>query len=141
MAGRLLAATIAGDELPWTSLYDPRRFHLRREAGALAALQGKVAQHFVGDRLRGSEVDSVDDLQPGAGAVLRIGHQRCAVYRDDDGVLHGVSARCTHLGCLVHFNDGEVAWECPCHGSRFGVDGSVLQGPANRPLERIPLPD
>ena len=141
MAGRLLAATIAGEELPWTSLYDPRRFHLRREAGALAALQGKVAKHFVGDRLRGSEVDSVDDLAPGAGAVVRVGHQRCAVYRDDDGVLHGVSARCTHLGCLVHFNDTEVAWECPCHGSRFAVDGTVIQGPANRPLDRVQLPD
>jgi glycine/D-amino acid oxidase-like deaminating enzyme/nitrite reductase/ring-hydroxylating ferredoxin subunit len=141
MAGRLLVATIAGQELPWTSLYDPRRFHPRREAGALAGLQGKVAQHFVGDRLRGSEVNSPADLAPGAGAVVRVGHRRCAVYRDDDGVLHGLSARCTHLGCLVHFNDTEVAWECPCHGSRFAVDGSVLQGPANRPLERVEIPD
>jgi Rieske Fe-S protein len=51
-----------------------------------------------------------------------------------------VSARCTHLGCIVAFNDAETAWECPCHGSRFGVDGSVLQGPANRALERKELP-
>ncbi|MEU8610758.1 Rieske 2Fe-2S domain-containing protein [Actinoplanes sp. NPDC048791] len=43
------------------------------------------------------------------------------------------SACCAHLGCIVHFNDAETAWECPCHGSRFGVDGSVRQGPADPP--------
>jgi Rieske Fe-S protein len=57
------------------------------------------------------------------------------VYRDEDGQLHAVSARCTHLGCLVAFNAAERTWECPCHGSRFDVDGKVLQGPAVRPLD------
>ena len=140
MAGRLLAATISGGTLPWTDLYDPRRLHLRREAGRLAKLQTTVATHFVGDRLRGSEVRSVDEIVPGGGAVLRVGGERCAVYRDPAGDLHALSARCTHLGCLVHFNDTETAWECPCHGSRFAVDGSVIQGPANRPLEHRPTP-
>jgi Rieske Fe-S protein len=57
------------------------------------------------------------------------------VYRDEAGTLHAVSATCTHLGCIVAFNDAERAWECPCHGSRFAVDGSVLHGPATKPLE------
>lgn len=95
----------------------------------------------MGDRLRGSRADSVDDIAVGAGAVLRVDGERCAVFRDDAGALHAVSARCTHLGCLVHSNDAERAWECPCHGSRFAVDGSVLQGPANKPLERRDLPE
>jgi Rieske Fe-S protein len=85
-------------------------------------------------------VDSVDDIAAGTGAVVRVAGERCAVYRDDAGALHAVSARCTHLSCLVHFNEAETAWECPCHGSRFAVDGSVLQGPANRPLEPKELP-
>ena len=136
MAGQLLAASIAGDPPPWADLYDPRRLHLRTEAASMAKLQGTVAGHFVGDRLRRSGPSSPDDLAPGAGAVMTVDGDRCAVYRDAGGALHAVSARCTHLGCLVGFNDAEVAWECPCHGSRFAVDGSVLQGPANRPLER-----
>lgn len=88
-------------------------------------LQAKVARHFVGDRVRSSHVDFVDDIAPGDGAVLRVGGERCAVYRDDSGALHAVSARCTHLRCIVHFNDAERAWECPCHGSRFAVDDTV----------------
>ena len=52
------------------------------------------------------------------------------------GEQHAVSPNCTHMGCLVAFNGVEKAWECPCHGSRFGLDGAVLQGPATKPLRR-----
>jgi Rieske Fe-S protein len=60
-----------------------------------------------------------------------------AVYRDDDGRFHELSAACTHLGCVVQWNDVERSWDCPCHGSRFApADGAVLNGPAATPLER-----
>jgi glycine/D-amino acid oxidase-like deaminating enzyme/nitrite reductase/ring-hydroxylating ferredoxin subunit len=140
MAGQLLAASVTGKELPWTGLYDPRRLHPLREAAPIAKLQAKVARHFVGDRLRSLHTDSVADIPAGSAAVVRVAGEQCAVYRDDDGTLRAVSARCTHLGCVVHFNDAERAWECPCHGSRFAVDGAVLQGPANAPLEHRDLP-
>ncbi|MEV5430329.1 FAD-dependent oxidoreductase [Streptomyces sp. NPDC052701] len=135
MAGRLLAAQITGEECAWSGLYDPRRLLPQvREAPSFLKTQAKVAGHFVGDRLRPSP--PVESLPPGEGAVVRVDGQRLAVYRDDSGSLHAVSARCTHLGCLVSFNDAERAWECPCHGSRFDTDGKVIQGPATRPLER-----
>ena len=97
-------------------------------------LQAEVARHFIGDRIRASHVDSAEEIAAGSGAVVRIGGEQCAVYRDEHGAVHALSARCTHLGCIGHFNDAERAWECPCHGSRFTPDGSVLQGPANKPL-------
>ena len=86
----------------------------------MAKLQATVAAHFVGDRLR-PRADSVDELAPGTGAVLRVGGDQCAVYRDDDRRPARRLGSCTHLGCIVHFNDAERAWECPCHGSRFAV--------------------
>ncbi len=135
MAGRLLAAQITGEECEWSGLYDPRRVKPAvREAPSFLKTQAKVAGHFVGDRLRPSP--PVESLPPGEGAVVRAGGHRVAVYRDDDGALHAVSARCTHLGCLVDFNAAERAWECPCHGSRFDTDGKVIQGPATKPLEK-----
>ena len=136
LSGRLLAAHIAGGELPpWEKLYDPVRLR-PREAPAMLRLQSAAVRRFVGDRLRPSYVDSVDEISPGTGAIVRIRGRRCAVHRTAEGELCAVSPRCTHLGCLVRFNDAEVAWECPCHGSRFGIDGEVIQGPATRPLER-----
>lgn len=136
MAGRLLAGLIADDPPPWASLYDPRRLKPTSAVVPALKLQAKVARHFIGDRLS-SHVDSADQIPRGQGAVTRLEGQRCAVYRDDDGAITAVSARCTHLGCIVQFNDAETAWECPCHGSRFAIDGTVIQGPANKPLPPI----
>ncbi|MEV7196466.1 FAD-dependent oxidoreductase [Streptomyces sp. NPDC093510] len=141
MAGQLLAKLIGGEKSPWAELYDPRRlWSTVREMPSLLSQQAEVARHFIGDRLRTTHVDSVDDIPAGAGAVVRVEGRRCAVHRDKSGALHAVSARCTHLGCLVAFNAAETTWECPCHGSRFATDGSVLQGPATRPLEPRRLP-
>ncbi|MFV0131382.1 FAD-dependent oxidoreductase [Streptomyces sp. HMX112] len=139
MAGALLAARMRGREPAWTSLYDPVRLHPVREAPAILRLQAQVAKHFIGDRVPGAHADSVDDIAPGGGAVVRVAGRRLAVHRDASGALHAVSARCTHMGCIVHFNDEECAWECPCHGSRFDVDGKVTQGPAVRPLEQVDM--
>ncbi|MDX3323447.1 MULTISPECIES: FAD-dependent oxidoreductase [Streptomyces] len=135
MAGQLLASALTGAEFGGAGLYDPRRlWSTLREGPALLKQQAEVAQHFVGDRLKTTHVDSVAEIAPGSGGVVRVEGRRCAVYRDADGTAHAVSARCTHLGCLVAFNEAETAWECPCHGSRFGIDGEVLHGPALRPL-------
>lgn len=136
MAGRLIADLISDGAPSWAHLYDPRRlWSTVREAPGFLKHQAVVGRHFVGDRLRPTHVDSVEEITPGTGALVRTGGERCAVYRHDDGTLRAVSARCTHLGCLVAFNAVERTWECPCHGSRFDTDGSVLQGPATRPLD------
>ncbi|KNB50471.1 FAD-dependent oxidoreductase [Streptomyces caatingaensis] len=136
MAGTLLAELIDGRRPPWADLYDPRRlWSAVREAPAFLRHQTGVARHFLGDRLRAPGPDRVADIAPGTGAVVRVDGRHCAVYRDEHGTAHAVSARCTHLGCLVAFNAAERSWDCPCHGSRFATDGSVLQGPALRPLE------
>ncbi|WP_432070939.1 FAD-dependent oxidoreductase [Streptomyces sp. AA1529] len=135
LAGQLLAARVTGAPLPpWAQLYDPVRLRAG-EAPALLRLQSTVARRFVADRLRPSHVDSVDEILPGDGALVRVRGRRCAVHRTTEGQLRALSPRCPHLGCLVRFNDAETAWECPCHGSRFATDGSVLQGPATRPLD------
>ncbi|HKC69758.1 MAG TPA: Rieske 2Fe-2S domain-containing protein, partial [Bacteroidia bacterium] len=48
--------------------------------------------------------------------------------------IHFVSAECTHLQCMVKWNNDEKTWDCPCHGSRFSYEGKVMNGPANAPL-------
>jgi nucleotide-binding universal stress UspA family protein/nitrite reductase/ring-hydroxylating ferredoxin subunit len=77
---------------------------------------------------------SVGDLAPGHGGVVAVGATVVAAYRDETGAIHAVSPRCTHMGCTVGWNDTDRTWDCPCHGSRFDVDGQVLSGPAERPL-------
>jgi len=61
--------------------------------------------------------------------------ERLFVFREGK-TFHAVSAVCTHLGCIVGWNKAEKTWDCPCHGSRFAIDGSVIEGPATKPLEQ-----
>jgi nucleotide-binding universal stress UspA family protein/nitrite reductase/ring-hydroxylating ferredoxin subunit len=77
---------------------------------------------------------SVDDLAPGTGGLVDMAGVRVAAYRDDQGSVHALVPRCTHMGCTVDWNDADRTWDCPCHGSRYSVDGEVLEGPAARPL-------
>jgi Rieske Fe-S protein len=95
-----------------------------------------TAVDLVGDRLVPGSARTSAEVPRGEARVIRRGADRTGVYRDEDDVLHAVSVRCTHLGCLVRFNGAEKSWDCPCHGSRFDVDGAVLEGPATAPLER-----
>jgi len=138
MAGGLIGDLVRGLECEWSGLYDPRRLSsVIREGGSFLKQQAHVARHFVGDRLPPLTGPAPEDIPRGDGAVVRTGGRQCAVHRDENGSLHAVSARCTHLGCIVAFNRAEQAWECPCHGSRFAPDGQILQGPAVRPLEKL----
>jgi cytochrome b6-f complex iron-sulfur subunit len=63
-------------------------------------------------------------------------HDKILVVHPADNTLHAVSAICTHMGCTVDYNKDIDRIDCPCHGSRFAVDGSVIQGPAKRPLKQ-----
>ncbi|MGQ0842888.1 MAG: FAD-dependent oxidoreductase [Sporichthyaceae bacterium] len=128
-AARILADAIQGRPNELAGAFDPLRFDRRTPVG-LARTGGRFVLDFVADRVRPAQAASAADLAPGSGAVAGRGRRRTAVYRDPEGELHSVSARCTHLGCLVRFNAAETSWDCPCHGSRFGVDGRVLEGPA-----------
>jgi glycine/D-amino acid oxidase-like deaminating enzyme/nitrite reductase/ring-hydroxylating ferredoxin subunit len=134
-AALLLADLALGRAAQWADLFDPNRIALAA-APRLVKENAQVAVRFVGDRLRKGEAASPEELAPGEGAIVRRGHEQLAVHRADDGALTAVSARCTHLGCLVAWNDGERSWDCPCHGSRFAPDGTVLEGPAVHRLER-----
>jgi glycine/D-amino acid oxidase-like deaminating enzyme/nitrite reductase/ring-hydroxylating ferredoxin subunit len=131
----MLTGAITGTDHPWASTFSPHRLSLRA-VPHLARLNTKVAVDLVGDRLRPGEVSDPSAVPPGEARVLRDGLERAGVYRDEDGTVHAVSLRCTHLGCLLRFNGAETSWDCPCHGSRFDVDGAVLEGPAVKPLPR-----
>jgi Rieske Fe-S protein len=73
-------------------------------------------------------------LERGEGGVIERHGEQLAAFKDAEGELHLMSARCPHLGCLVEWNPGEIAFDCPCHGSRFSPTGDVIAGPAMRPL-------
>ena len=138
-AALMLADAIEGRENPWAATFDSNRFKPLAAAPQLLKEQISVGAHFFGDRLAPPDARSLDELAPGEGGIVKLDGDTVAAYRDEDGVVHAVSAICTHLYCRLSFNAAERSWDCPCHGSRFATDGSVIQGPAVNPLERKEL--
>ncbi|HUQ55294.1 FAD-dependent oxidoreductase [Lentzea sp.] len=134
-AGTLLADLVTGKPNDLADRFSPHRLSLK-SLPDLVKKNAEVAAQMVGDRIAPADATSSEDLLCGQAHVIRDGLGKTGVYRDADGKLHGVSLRCTHLGCLVRFNAAEHSWDCPCHGSRFDVDGTVLEGPATRPLPK-----
>ena len=72
---------------------------------------------------------------PVNGALL-FRNERLALLRDENG-FNALSLICTHLGCTVTVTEETLS--CPCHGSLFDRRGSVLKGPADKPLEKLEL--
>jgi glycine/D-amino acid oxidase-like deaminating enzyme/nitrite reductase/ring-hydroxylating ferredoxin subunit len=118
-AGILIADQIRGRVNPWARLYDPRR------PSPKDFVQGGTTQ---------SEVARIEDIAPGGGGIITRGEEKIAVWKDANGTPHLLSASCTHKGCTVTWNNADGTWDCPCHGSMFQADGSVIHGPAIEPL-------
>jgi Rieske Fe-S protein len=77
---------------------------------------------------------NLPDVPRGAARVAELDGRKVGAYRDENGRLHTVSLTCPHLGCLLSWNPDDLSWDCPCHGSRFDVDGNLLDGPAQDTL-------
>jgi glycine/D-amino acid oxidase-like deaminating enzyme/nitrite reductase/ring-hydroxylating ferredoxin subunit len=134
-AARILTALATGAHTPWADAFEATRMGSVITSGELyKGNADAVGRHLVGDRLATLRPPPAESLAPGEGGIVRLDGDKVAACRDDDGTLHAVSPVCTHLGCLVGFNRAERTWDCPCHGSRFTVDGDVIEGPALAPL-------
>lgn len=96
----------------------------------------EYAYHFVKDRLVKGKT-SFAGIKKDSGEVCDLNGEKVAVYKDENGNVIKLSAVCTHLKCIVNWNDSDKTWDCPCHGSRFQKTGEVLAGPAREPLLQI----
>lgn len=135
IAGILLTDLILGKKNPWAELYEPSRKKVRATPEFLRENLNVAVQYA--DWATGGDVDSVDQIQPGTGAIIRRGARKIAAYKDEHGTVHLHSAVCTHLYCVVDWNSTERTWDCPCHGSRFDPYGKVVNGPAITPLSEM----
>ena len=128
LGARLVADLVMGRANDLAGVYNPSRWMPGAAKTFLKENLNLAAQYA--DWLTGGDVKSAEHIPPGHGAIVRSGLTKLAVYRDDKGKVHSMSATCPHMGGVVRWNPGEQTWDCPCHGSRFGCEGNVLHGPA-----------
>jgi glycine/D-amino acid oxidase-like deaminating enzyme/nitrite reductase/ring-hydroxylating ferredoxin subunit len=138
LAGMLIRDAITGVQNPVLQILDPHR-----KASSFGAVKRVITEnvdypkYLISDYLGRHDASGVENVPRGGGKVVKVDGQRVAVHRRDDGSVVKVSAVCTHMGCLVRWNNAERTWDCPCHGSRFTPEGLVLGGPAEAPLEKV----
>jgi glycine/D-amino acid oxidase-like deaminating enzyme/nitrite reductase/ring-hydroxylating ferredoxin subunit len=136
LAGWMLAERVLGRGTVWDAMLDPAR----KRVGTVREFLGEnidMLQSWAGRLVPTQQAPGLASIAPGEGAVLTTRRGKVAVSRSEEGLLQACDATCTHLGCTVGWNPAEQTWDCPCHGSRFAPDGSILNGPATRPLPRI----
>jgi Rieske Fe-S protein len=133
VAAEIIADLAIGKEHRWLEMFDARRVKPIAGGPQFAKANVEVAVELVGGWLS-RKPKSYDELEPGEAGILSIDGDKVAAFRDENGSIHAVSAVCTHMGCLVGWNETDRTWDCPCHGSRFELSGDVIHGPATQPL-------
>ena len=137
ISGIILSDIITHKENHWLGLYNPSRIKPLASAATYLSENKDFSICFLKDRIGASEPSDpsrIAEIAKGEGKILKKDGKRLAVSRDEKGAVHSVSAVCPHLGCIVHWNNSERSWDCPCHGSRFSAEGTVLNGPRNARL-------
>lgn len=119
MAGKILSDSILKRDNEYRELFSPKRINISQVSGIF--------------------VDSIKSIQGYVNGYLDKNEN--VIYRKEDGKdimiykdgskEYKVYQHCPHLGCKLIFNDVEKTWDCPCHGSRFSLNGKCISGPSN----------
>ncbi|MDD2361622.1 MAG: FAD-dependent oxidoreductase [Oscillospiraceae bacterium] len=143
MTSSMVAATLLTDKITGAGnecmpAFSPKRFSIKSISGnfvndGLQSTKGLLSQafHF--------PVKGLDELPKGAGDIVEYKGKKVGAYKSENGEVFLVSTRCPHLGCELKWNPDELSWDCPCHGSRFDINGKWISSPAvdNLPKQHI----
>jgi glycine/D-amino acid oxidase-like deaminating enzyme/nitrite reductase/ring-hydroxylating ferredoxin subunit len=139
VAAITLSDIIARRDNPYIQLFNPNRIKPVAGFTSFISHNADVVKAFVEKILPKEKLEALANIQAGQGKVVKHDGETIALYKDENGNLFGVNPSCTHMKCNVAWNKAEKSWDCPCHGSRFDIDGEVLTGPATNNLEKLNL--
>jgi glycine/D-amino acid oxidase-like deaminating enzyme/nitrite reductase/ring-hydroxylating ferredoxin subunit len=135
-AAMILSDLIQTGSNPWAPVFDPERFTPGASARRFLKENVDVAKAYISGS-RSVELGEIESLGRGDGKVIEGEDQKVAVFKDGEERLYAVNGTCRHLGCGLRFNQAEKSWDCPCHGSRYAPDGTVLHAPTMEDLPRV----
>ena len=99
----------------------------------------QTTKSLVMERIKEDSKENIDDIKEETGKIIEIRGEKVGVYKDIDGKIFAVKPVCTHLECILNWNDADKTWDCPCHGSRFDYKGRNINNPAIKDLEKIEI--
>ena len=138
LSGMMARDAVLGRRNPWDELFDTGRTKVKGGLWDYLRENADYPYYMIRDRIVGPDAKTLREVGRGTGKIVDLKGQRVAAYRSQSGTVTLLSPVCTHMGCIVDWNEAEATWDCPCHGSRFKPSGRVLSGPAESPLEKLP---
>jgi glycine/D-amino acid oxidase-like deaminating enzyme/nitrite reductase/ring-hydroxylating ferredoxin subunit len=130
LASMIVSDEILGKTNSWADTYKADRFTPLKSAKDLVTEGANTVAQYIKDTPWNVDAKSLSEINNGEGKIIEKDQEKLAVYKDENGKTHIVSAVCTHMKCIVNWNGSEKSWDCPCHGSRFDINGKVIEGPA-----------
>lgn len=132
IGGILITDLINGVKNKWEDIYKPSRFTFSESKPFFRMLKEDLVKIL--QKWFYTDTVELSSIKADEAKIVKLDGKNCGAYRDPSGKLFLVSTECTHLKCMVAWNNDEKSWDCPCHGSRFTFSGKVINGPANEDL-------
>ena len=134
VASNIIVDKICGNYNKYEYLFKPTRLNPIKNRIEFKDMLIQSTNSLLIDKFKHSDIN-FDDIATGSGGIIEINGEKVGIYKDESGKIYAVKPICTHLGCLLSWNDIDKTWDCPCHGSRFNFDGKNLYEPALKNLD------
>lgn len=134
VAANIIADGILGIDNKYASIFNSTRFNPIKNRGELKNMVTQIIHSFITSRVK-IPVEDLSAIKNDNGGIIRVDGVPIGIYKDKNGKVYAVEPTCTHLGCLLTWNNLDKTWDCPCHGSRFDYNGKNIYEPA---VENLP---
>ena len=138
IASNIITDKILGKENPYEDIFTATRLEPIKNHEELKNMIKQSLNSLVINKFKIPE-EALETIKNDTGKIIEIDGKNIGIYKDKNGKIYAVKPNCTHLGCLLKFNDLEKTWDCPCHGSRFDYEGHSIYAPSIKDLEIIDL--
>ena len=133
VSAMIIKDLILGRDNPYKEVFTPQRFKMTASKEILKEEVKHISKGLVLDKLKLPK-DTLQAIEKGHGKVIEFEDEKIGVYKDKQGKIYPIKPTCTHLGCELSWNQDELTWDCPCHGSRFDYTGNLIDNPATEGL-------
>ena len=134
VAANIIVDEICGKQNPYQYLFRSTRLKPLKNHDEMKNILVQSTTSLFFDKLKLSPMQ-FENIANNSGGIVEINHEKVGIYKDENGKIYAVKPICTHLGCLLSWNDVDKTWDCPCHGSRFDYQGKNLYDPAFKDLD------
>jgi len=137
LSSKIICDLIVDGSNKYQDLFSPARIKPVAGFTQFVKEQATVVTDFIKDKLFTERIESFAAVDPGKAKVVKYDNENYAVYKEATGKTHILKSTCPHAKCEVRWNSAEISWDCPCHGSRFNVNGKLLTAPSVKGLQKI----